>query len=207
MAAARTAHTHYTLPAKTHRHFHAMLHKRLDQLFNMIRPRKTVVMALDGPAPLAKLITQRYVLQAYTRKTSNCCCVLHWPGILQPYATHGSIVDIIGIVDSFSMVGIVGIDGIVLGNTSTLMFATLSLPPQAQAEQHRSQRSLKTLPPTQASTRFTRPGSSRTPPSQLPLPHTRHPRVAGSKRQQWSLSVCAGMLCTPHVTTCHHMSI
>jgi hypothetical protein len=108
-----------------------MLHKRLDQLFNMIRPRKTVVMALDGPAPLAKLITQRYVLQAYTRKTSNCCCVLHWPGILQPYATHGSIVDIIGIVDSFSMVGIVGIDGIVLGNTSTLKFATLSLPPQA----------------------------------------------------------------------------
>lgn len=52
---------HHRCPtANNFKHFHALLHKRMDELFNLVKPRKSVVLALDGPAPLAKLITQRY---------------------------------------------------------------------------------------------------------------------------------------------------
>lgn len=54
-----TASSH-RLTASNYKHFHALLHKRLDELFALTNPRKTVVLALDGPAPLAKLVTQRY---------------------------------------------------------------------------------------------------------------------------------------------------
>ena len=39
--------------------FHHLLHARLDAVLRLCEPRKTVTFALDGPAPLAKLITQR----------------------------------------------------------------------------------------------------------------------------------------------------
>lgn len=43
-------------------HFHKLLHARLDKTLKLVDPRKSVVFALDGPAPLAKLLTQRYGL-------------------------------------------------------------------------------------------------------------------------------------------------
>jgi 5'-3' exonuclease len=39
--------------------YHALLHKRLDAIMRLTNPRKSVMLAIDGPAPLAKLITQR----------------------------------------------------------------------------------------------------------------------------------------------------
>jgi len=39
--------------------YHETLYKRLDKLLNVTQPRKSVMLAIDGPAPLAKLMTQR----------------------------------------------------------------------------------------------------------------------------------------------------
>ncbi|KAF5830776.1 XRN 5'-3' exonuclease N-terminus-domain-containing protein [Dunaliella salina] len=39
--------------------FHKVLHSRLNDIVDKTNPRKTVMLAADGPAPLAKLITQR----------------------------------------------------------------------------------------------------------------------------------------------------
>jgi hypothetical protein len=39
--------------------YHEVLYKRLDKLLNTTQPRKSVMLAIDGPAPLAKLMTQR----------------------------------------------------------------------------------------------------------------------------------------------------
>ena len=47
------------LAANTWPHFHRELHKRLSTILRLTKPRKTVMLAVDGPAPLAKLITQR----------------------------------------------------------------------------------------------------------------------------------------------------
>ncbi|KAL3147174.1 hypothetical protein ABBQ32_002680 [Trebouxia sp. C0010 RCD-2024] len=44
----------YNLP-----HFHKILFQRLDSILVLASPRKSVMFALDGPAPLAKLLTQR----------------------------------------------------------------------------------------------------------------------------------------------------
>ena len=44
----------YNLP-----HFHKVLFARLDSIMALASPRKSVMFALDGPAPLAKLLTQR----------------------------------------------------------------------------------------------------------------------------------------------------
>ena len=47
-------------PAATNReNLHKLLYKRLDELLRLAKARKTVMFALDGPAPLAKLLTQR----------------------------------------------------------------------------------------------------------------------------------------------------
>jgi 5'-3' exonuclease len=40
-------------------HYHEVLYKRMDRLLNVTQPRKSVMLAIDGPAPLAKLMTQR----------------------------------------------------------------------------------------------------------------------------------------------------
>ncbi|CAL5224335.1 g7007 [Coccomyxa viridis] len=45
--------------AKDQDSFHYLLHKRLDAVLRLCEPQKTVTFALDGPAPVAKLITQR----------------------------------------------------------------------------------------------------------------------------------------------------
>lgn len=55
---------HYTLHSTTNtarslESYHETLYKRLDKLLNVTQPRKSVMMAIDGPAPLAKLMTQR----------------------------------------------------------------------------------------------------------------------------------------------------
>ena len=39
--------------------FHVLLFRELDRILARTQPRKSVVFALDGPAPLAKLLTQR----------------------------------------------------------------------------------------------------------------------------------------------------
>lgn len=40
-------------------HFHKILFARLDSIMALATPQKSVMFALDGPAPLAKLLTQR----------------------------------------------------------------------------------------------------------------------------------------------------
>lgn len=45
--------------ARTRAYFYFLLHKRLDAILACVKPRKRVVIALDGPAPLAKLLEQR----------------------------------------------------------------------------------------------------------------------------------------------------
>ena len=45
--------------AKDQDNFHYLLHRRLDAVLRLCEPQKTVTFALDGPAPVAKLITQR----------------------------------------------------------------------------------------------------------------------------------------------------
>lgn len=39
--------------------FHRRLHKRLDEYLEAFRPRKRLVLAMDGPGPFAKLLEQR----------------------------------------------------------------------------------------------------------------------------------------------------
>jgi 5'-3' exonuclease len=46
-------------PARNLDHYHEVLYKRMDRLLNVTQPRKSVMLAIDGPAPLAKLMTQR----------------------------------------------------------------------------------------------------------------------------------------------------
>ncbi|CAG9464467.1 unnamed protein product [Pedinophyceae sp. YPF-701] len=45
--------------SKSERDFVIILYQQLDAVLNMTNPRKTVMLALDGPAPLAKLLVQR----------------------------------------------------------------------------------------------------------------------------------------------------
>eukprot|EP00887_Chlorella_sp_A99_P007336 scaffold2.g7336.t1 len=45
--------------SRTRVYFHAQLHRRLDEILTAVQPRQGVVLALDGPAPLAKLLEQR----------------------------------------------------------------------------------------------------------------------------------------------------
>ena len=45
--------------ATNRENLHKLLYKRLDELLWLAKARKTVMFALDGPAPLAKLLTQR----------------------------------------------------------------------------------------------------------------------------------------------------
>ena len=44
---------------RTLNRFHVSLYTHLDEVLRRTQPRKSVVFALDGPAPLAKLLTQR----------------------------------------------------------------------------------------------------------------------------------------------------
>lgn len=55
-------HPHHAPPATaaaSYDQFHALLHKKLDEILRVANPRRSVMIAVDGPAPLAKLITQR----------------------------------------------------------------------------------------------------------------------------------------------------
>lgn len=45
--------------ARTKQYFHQLLHRQLDDILRAARPQRRVVLALDGPAPLAKLLEQR----------------------------------------------------------------------------------------------------------------------------------------------------
>ena len=47
--------------ARTKQYFHSLLHRRLDDILAVAQPQQRVVLALDGPAPLAKLLEQRWV--------------------------------------------------------------------------------------------------------------------------------------------------
>lgn len=55
---ASTLHT-VTRKAYSKSAFHLLLHRRLDELIDSLGPTKRVVIAMDGPAPLAKLLEQR----------------------------------------------------------------------------------------------------------------------------------------------------
>jgi hypothetical protein len=55
---ASTLHT-VTRKAYSRNAFHVLLHRRLDELIDSLGPKKRVVIAMDGPAPLAKLLEQR----------------------------------------------------------------------------------------------------------------------------------------------------
>jgi hypothetical protein len=55
---ASTLHT-VTRKAFSRSAFHVLLHRRLDELIDSLGPKKRVVIAMDGPAPLAKLLEQR----------------------------------------------------------------------------------------------------------------------------------------------------
>jgi 5'-3' exonuclease len=55
---ASTLHT-VTRKAYSKSAFHVLLHRRLDELIDSLGPTKRVVIAMDGPAPLAKLLEQR----------------------------------------------------------------------------------------------------------------------------------------------------
>lgn len=66
---ASTLHT-VTRKAYSRSAFHVLLHKRLDELIDSLRPRKRVVIAMDGPAPLAKLLEQRRRRKKEADKTS-----------------------------------------------------------------------------------------------------------------------------------------
>jgi hypothetical protein len=48
-----------TRKARTRSGFHMLLHRRLDELLDKYSPTQRVVFAMDGPAPLAKLLEQR----------------------------------------------------------------------------------------------------------------------------------------------------
>lgn len=50
---------HTPLTARNLDNYHELLYKRLDRLLNVTQPCKSVMLAIDGPAPLAKLMTQR----------------------------------------------------------------------------------------------------------------------------------------------------
>ncbi|MEW5302265.1 MAG: hypothetical protein WDW36_005067 [Sanguina aurantia] len=45
--------------AKSRQQFHKLLHQRLNGILDVTSPVKSVMLAVDGPAPLAKLLTQR----------------------------------------------------------------------------------------------------------------------------------------------------
>jgi XRN 5'-3' exonuclease N-terminus len=62
--------------------FHAMLHKRLNDILRATNPRKTVMLAIDGPAPLAKLVTQRE-----RRKVRHTRAALTASGVMRASST------------------------------------------------------------------------------------------------------------------------
>ncbi len=52
-----------TCAARTVAGFHRLLHRELDEVLAATLPQRSVMLALDGPAPLAKLLLQRCVGQ------------------------------------------------------------------------------------------------------------------------------------------------
>lgn len=58
-------------------HFHKMLFLRLDSIMALTSPKKSVMFAMDGPAPLAKLLTQRYKLSSMHHTSSLIVCIMH----------------------------------------------------------------------------------------------------------------------------------
>lgn len=51
--------------------FHYLLHRRLDELIDSLGPSKRIVIAMDGPAPLAKLLEQRRRRKKEADKSSD----------------------------------------------------------------------------------------------------------------------------------------
>lgn len=60
--------------------FHTMLYRKLDDILRSVNPRKSIIFAVDGPAPLAKLLTQRSRRKA--SQTSNRPIILQSLGVL-----------------------------------------------------------------------------------------------------------------------------
>eukprot|EP00884_Botryococcus_braunii_P004369 jgi/Botrbrau1/13933/Bobra.0193s0001.1 len=57
--------------ARTSNHFHFLLYAKLDNIMHQCNPSRSVVFAMDGPAPLAKLLTQRQRRIRESRKDST----------------------------------------------------------------------------------------------------------------------------------------
>lgn len=58
--------------ARTTAQLHKGLHKELNNVLLTCQPRKTLMLAMDGPAPLAKLLTQRYSQHVQTPPCLGC---------------------------------------------------------------------------------------------------------------------------------------
>lgn len=75
--ALATFHT-YKPTARSLDSYHEILYKRLDKLLNVTHPRKSVMLAIDGPAPLAKLMTQRDRRKVCVESLWGCLCAGVW---------------------------------------------------------------------------------------------------------------------------------
>jgi hypothetical protein len=60
--------------ARTKQYFHVLLHSRLDDILAATQPQQRVVLALDGPAPLAKLLEQRCVPAGAMHRNAMHAC-------------------------------------------------------------------------------------------------------------------------------------
>jgi hypothetical protein len=70
---------------RTVNRFHVSLYTHLDEVLRRTQPRKSVVFALDGPAPLAKLLTQRCGPEAASA-SPRCMRVAVWQHRVAPSA-------------------------------------------------------------------------------------------------------------------------
>ena len=77
---AKTKHVTYMstlFAARNLPHFHKMLFLRLDSIIALTSPKQSVMFAMDGPAPLAKLLTQRYKLSSMHHTSSLILCIMY----------------------------------------------------------------------------------------------------------------------------------
>ena len=71
----------HTSPAKDPDHFILLVFARLDRLLRLLRPAKSLVLAMDGPAPLAKLLTQRSRRKKGARKETRAVAASSGEGV------------------------------------------------------------------------------------------------------------------------------
>ena len=79
-----------TCAARTVAGFHRLLHRELDEVLAATLPQRSVMLALDGPAPLAKLLLQRCGGQKlvsgvrYLAQNCHVACLGCWATVASP---------------------------------------------------------------------------------------------------------------------------